>query len=164
MHLIELYKSLQDHKVRYLLCGGLAINMYGVPRSTADMDIILELTEDNIALFLKAISTFGYQNALPISLSELADETKRKMMVQERNLIAFSFYSTIYQFVTLDVLMDLPFSFNELWQRKQIRKTIVTEVLLVSVEDLVALKTYSNREQDVLDIVSLKKIFPEKFL
>jgi hypothetical protein len=164
MHLIELYKSLQDHKVRYLLCGGLAINMYGVPRSTADMDIILELTEDNIALFLKAISTFGYQNALPVSLLELADENKRKMMVQERNLITFSFYSTIYQFVTLDILMDMPFSFNELWQRKQIRKTRITEVLLVSVEDLVALKTYSNREQDVLDIASLKKIFPEKFL
>ncbi len=164
MHLIELYKSLQDHKVRYLLCGGLAINMYGVPRSTADMDIILELTEDNIALFLKAISTFGYQNALPVSLLEFADENKRKMMVQERNLIAFSFYSTIYQFVTLDILMDMPFSFNELWQRKQIRKTKITEVLLVSVEDLIALKTYSNREQDILDIASLKKIFPEKFL
>jgi hypothetical protein len=164
MHIIELYKSLQDHKVRYLLCGGLAINMYGVPRSTADMDIILELTEENISLFLKAITNFGYKNALPVSLLELADENKRKMLVQERNLIAFSFYSTIYQFITLDVLIDMPFSFSELWQRKQIRKTKITEVLLVSVEDLVALKTYSNREQDILDIASLKKIFPEKFL
>ena len=86
---------------------------------------------------------------------ELADENKRKMLVQERNLIAFSFYSTIYQFVTLDVLMDMPFSFSELWQRKQIRKTKITEVLLVSVEDLVALKTYSNREQDVFSFVGV---------
>jgi hypothetical protein len=163
MHLIELYRALQDHKVRYLLCGGLAINMYGVPRSTADMDVILEMSEENISNFMNAISGFGYKNALPISLLELANETKRKMMIQERNLIAFSFYSTIYQFVTLDVLMDLPFGFEELWQRKQIRNSSSAEILLVSVEDLVALKTYSNREQDVLDIASLKKIFPEKF-
>jgi hypothetical protein len=163
MHLIKLYRALQDHKVRYLLCGGLAINMYGVPRSTADMDVILEMSEENISNFMKAISGFGYKNTLPISLLELANETKRRRMIQERNLIAFSFYSTIYQFVTLDVLMDLPFGFEELWQRKQIRNSSSAEILLVSVEDLVALKTYSNREQDVLDIASLKKIFPEKF-
>jgi hypothetical protein len=164
MHLIDLYKSLETHKVRYLLCGGLAINMYGVPRATADMDVILDLESENISNFQNAISEFGYKNLLPISLLELADENKRKNMIQERNLIAFSFYSTIYQFVTLDILIDLPITFEDLWQRKEIRKTNFTSITLVSVEDLVALKTYSNREQDILDINSLKKIFPEKFL
>ncbi len=163
MHLIDVYKSLQAHDVKYLLCGGLAINLYGVPRSTADMDIILDLKEDNIQRFLTAIATFQYQNLLPISLLELVDEDKRIALVNDRNLIAFSFFSTVFQFVTLDVLIDLPFQFADLWLRKQVRTLRETEIYLVSVEDLVALKTYSNREQDRLDIESLKKLFPEKF-
>ena len=164
MHLIDLYKSFQNQEVRYMICGGLAINMYGVPRSTADMDIVLDLTEGNIKRFMTAIEDFGYKNALPISLLDLIDETKRKKLVEEKNLIAFSFYSTVYHFVTLDVLVELPFRFNDLWDRKQVRTTTNTAIFLVSVEDLVALKTFSNREQDRLDIESLKKIFPDKFL
>jgi len=163
MHLIDLYKSFFDYKVRYLLCGGLAINMYGIPRSTADMDIILDLDETNIRNFLKSVEAFGYQSALPISILELVDETNRRKLREEKGLIAFSFFSSIFSMVTLDVLVDVPVDFDQLWQNKSERKTKDTSIFLVSVEDLVVLKTHSNRLQDRLDIDSLKKIFPEKF-
>jgi len=163
MHLIDLYKSFFDHNVRYLLCGGLAINMYGIPRATADMDIILDLDESNIRNFLKSVEAFGYQSALPISILELVNEANRSKIKEEKGLVAFSFFSTIFSMITLDVLVDVPLNFEELWKNKSERKTRDTTIFLVSVEDLVVLKQHSNRLQDKLDIDSLKKIFPEKF-
>lgn len=164
MHLIDLYRSFQQHEVRYLLCGGLAINMYGIPRSTADMDIILDLREENLRNFLKSIEAFGYQSSLPISVIQLADETFRKSLREEKGLVAFSFFSSIFQMITLDVLVDLPFSFEDLWKNRTERKAGETILCLVGVEDLVALKEVSNRQQDRIDIESLKRIFPDRFL
>lgn len=162
MHLIDLYRSFQQHNVRYLLCGGLAINMYGIPRSTADMDIILDLTEDNLQQFLKSIEAFGYQSSIPISVLQLADETLRQSLLKA-GLVTISFLSSILQMITLDVLVDVPFSFQDLWKKRTERKSGDTTLQLVGVEDLVALKEISNRQQDRLDIESLKRIFPDRF-
>lgn len=162
MHLIDLYRSFQQHHVRYLLCGGLAINMYGIPRSTADMDIILDLTEDNLQQFLKSIEAFGYQSSIPISVLQLADETFRQSLLKA-GLVAISFLSSILQMITLDVLVDVPFSFQDLWAKRTERQSGDTTLLLVGVEDLVSLKEISNSQQDRLDIESLKRIFPDRF-
>ena len=39
---LELYKSLNRHKVKYLLVGGMAAVLYGSPRLTKDVDIFIE--------------------------------------------------------------------------------------------------------------------------
>jgi len=43
------FSSLEKHKVRYLVIGGIAAVLYGVPRATFDLDILIEATEDLIA-------------------------------------------------------------------------------------------------------------------
>jgi hypothetical protein len=163
MHLREFFQSLHQHQVRYLICGGVAINLYGIPRATADLDILLDFDENNLENFLECVKEFGYQQGLPISILELSDQQKRMNLIQEKNLIAMSFFSSTFQMVTLDVLVDIPFDFETLWKNRSERNSTQTPLYLVSVEDLVLLKQYSNREQDRLDIESLKKLFPEKF-
>ena len=37
---------LYDCKIKYILVGGLAINLYGIPRTTIDVDICLLYTSD----------------------------------------------------------------------------------------------------------------------
>ena len=163
MHLREFFESLYLHQVKYLVCGGVAINLYGIPRATADLDIILDFDENNLKKFLECVKEFGYQQGLPVSILEMADEEKRTRLIQEKNLIALSFFSSTFQMVTLDVLVDVPFDFSKLWANKTERNSGKTPLYLVSPEDLARLKQYSNREQDRLDIESLKKLFPEKF-
>ncbi len=40
MFYLDLFKALEKHKVRYLLVGGLAMNLHGVPRATMDVDLV----------------------------------------------------------------------------------------------------------------------------
>ena len=35
----EILIALQKHRVRYLILGGAAVNLHGVPRMTADLDM-----------------------------------------------------------------------------------------------------------------------------
>ncbi len=37
MEYLKLFKLLDAREVRYLLCDGLAVNIYGIPRMTADI-------------------------------------------------------------------------------------------------------------------------------
>ena len=52
MFYLDLFRSLEQHRVRYLLVGGLAVNLYGVPRMT--MDVVLALDSANLQGFLAA--------------------------------------------------------------------------------------------------------------
>jgi hypothetical protein len=48
MFYLDLFRALNDHQVRYLLVGGLAMNLHGVPRMTMDVDLILAMDEANL--------------------------------------------------------------------------------------------------------------------
>jgi len=38
------YSSLHKHQVKYVTIGGIAAILYGVPRATFDLDILIEAT------------------------------------------------------------------------------------------------------------------------
>jgi hypothetical protein len=39
----NLFSSLNKESVKYMVAGGIAVNLYGIERATADIDIILKL-------------------------------------------------------------------------------------------------------------------------
>jgi hypothetical protein len=65
MDYLQIFDLLPTHNVRYLLCGGLAVNIYGVPRMTADIDLILDFDEDNLKQFEICVVNALYQSQLP---------------------------------------------------------------------------------------------------
>lgn len=60
-------------------------------------------------------------------------------------------------YMQLDVLLDAPMTFEEMWKNKVSRKANEFSIYLVSVEHLIKMKEYSNRAQDRDDIVLLTK-------
>ena len=38
------FESFQQHEVKYVVIGGIAAVLYGVPRATFDLDILIEAT------------------------------------------------------------------------------------------------------------------------
>lgn len=44
----DVFSSLQKHNVKYLVIGGIAAILYGVPRATFDLDILIEATPENV--------------------------------------------------------------------------------------------------------------------
>ncbi len=41
------FRSFQQHDVKYVVIGGIAAILHGVPRATFDLDILIEATPDN---------------------------------------------------------------------------------------------------------------------
>lgn len=44
----DVLKAFQKEKVKYMLVGGIAANLFGLMRSTADLDILVEMIEENL--------------------------------------------------------------------------------------------------------------------
>jgi len=51
----DVFASFQKHEVRYLVIGGIAAVLYGVPRATFDLDILIEATPENARRLLEAM-------------------------------------------------------------------------------------------------------------
>ncbi|MEH0155340.1 nucleotidyl transferase AbiEii/AbiGii toxin family protein [Limibacter armeniacum] len=158
MEYTSLFKRLYEEEVEYLVCGGLAVNIYGIPRMTADIDLLIKFDEENVARFNKAIQSLDFAPRLPLQLSELTDEKARQEMISSRNLIAYSFYNTRLNYMNIDVLIDVPLSFDGMWKAREKRRIEDIEVYIVSLEDLIKLKEYANRTQDQQDILMLSKL------
>ncbi len=153
-----LFEKLEEYKVRYVVCGGLAVNLHGIPRMTADVDIILDLTVENLSQFEKCVDELQYKNGVPIKISDLADELKRKKLVTTKNLIALSFFNYDTAFLALDVVIEFPILFSELWDKRVERMEGNLKLNVVSIDHLIKLKEFANRIQDRQDIYFLSKI------
>ena len=57
------FSSFQKHDVRYLVIGGIAAVLYGVPRATFDVDILIEATPGNAQRLLDALEEAGFATA-----------------------------------------------------------------------------------------------------
>jgi predicted nucleotidyltransferase len=158
MEYVELFKKLSNNNIRYLICGGLAVNIYGIPRMTADIDILLDFTEENLDRFETTIKLLKYQSMIPLSINTFVSKKERQKAIQEKNLIAYSYFNSQNNYLNLDVLIDVPFAFEELWAMKEERVVDGTVIYIVSVEHLIKLKQYANRKQDIDDVILLSKL------
>jgi hypothetical protein len=158
MEYLDLFGKLESHNIRYLICGGLAVNIYGIPRMTADIDLLLDFTNENIDKFETAIALLKYQSRLPLSLKNFVNKEERQKAIKDKNLIAFSYFNSISNYMMLDVLLDVPLQFEELWTDKERRTAGGISVNVISVEHLILLKQYANRKQDNDDIILLSKL------
>ena len=99
---------------------------------------------------------------IPVPISQFSEESKRLELEKEKNLIAYSFYNSISNYMHVDVLMKCPLSFEEMWRDKETRKSTGYYVNLVSVVHLIEMKKFSNRKQDRDDVLLLTKLLPKK--
>ncbi len=158
MEYINLFKKLYEQKVKYLICGGLAVNIYGIPRMTADIDLLVAFENENIKKFEKVIEELEFASVVPIQLNSLLDESERANMIEEKNLIAYSYYNKRANFMNLDVLIDVPISFEGMWDVREERNIEDFKINIVSLDDLIRLKKYANRTQDQQDVLMLNKL------
>ena len=57
---LNIYKSLNKHRVKYILIGGIACILYGSPRLTKDTDIFIEGTLKNSTRLWGALKAINF--------------------------------------------------------------------------------------------------------
>jgi len=131
------FRSFQKHEVRFLVIGGIASVLYGVPRVTFDLDILIEAVPDNVRKMLDALLEAGMGTAALTTIDEiLAHEIT---IFKDR--------------VRIDVQTSTPgLRFEEAWFRKKTMRFQDQEFYVLSREDLVASKRAAGRVVDLEDV------------
>ena len=133
----DVFKSFQQHDVKYVVIGGIASILHGVPRATFDLDILIEATPDNTRRLLEAMLDAGLGTAALTTVEDLlANEIT---IFQDR--------------VRLDVQTSTPgIDFADAWRD---RKTVTyrgQDFFILSRQDLVASKRAAGRDVDMEDV------------
>jgi hypothetical protein len=133
----SVFASFQRNDVKYLVIGGIAAVLYGVPRATFDLDVLIEPTAENTQRLLKAMIEAGLGTA---SLTTVQDLLSKEITIFTDR-------------VRLDVQTLTPgISFEQAWARRVTMNYKGQTLEVVSLPDLIASKRASGRDVDLEDV------------
>jgi hypothetical protein len=133
----DVFKFFQQHKVKYMVIGGVASVLYGVPRATFDLDILIEATTENAQRLLAALAEAGFGTAAMTNARDIV----------EHEITVFN------DRVRIDVQTCTPgVSFQDAWRRRKTLTYQGQEFFILSREDLIATKRASGRQVDLEDV------------
>lgn len=139
----DFLKSLNNTEVKYVLVGGYSVIFHGFPRTTGDLDIFVEVSEENYLKLQKAFSEFGLA---------LFDMTENNFLAnKEMNVFSFGRAP-----VSIEILKEISgLSFEEVY-----KNAITTEIeriplKVINLKDLIKNKKASGRAKDLNDIENL---------
>ena len=139
----RVYKCLNAHDVRYLVVGGTAAIIYGVPRATLDVDLFVERTLTNAARLLDALKDADFGTA---------HLTTPEAVVENQVTIFDDYFE-------LDAITELAgVGFAEAWQRREVMQIQDVPVPFIALADLIAAKAAAGREKDLADLDILRRI------
>jgi hypothetical protein len=161
MFYLDLIRCLHVHDVRYLLVGGLAMNLHGVPRMTMDVDLVLTLDDANIDAFIECARELGLKPQAPVPLESLRDADQRRSWIEEKKLIAFALAGAPGT-PTVDVLLRHPLDLAASIARATVQRIDDLPVRLASIEDMIVLKQNTGRRQDEDDVEHLLRLKRER--
>jgi hypothetical protein len=131
------FASFQEHDVKYVVIGGIAAVLHGVPRATFDLDILIEATPDNARRLLDAL---------------LDAQMGTASLTSAEGLLAHEI--TIFRDrVRLDVQTSTPgLRFEDAWRNRETMEYEGQAFYVVSRDDLIASKRAAGREVDLEDV------------
>lgn len=142
---LDLFRCLALHEVRYVLVGGLAMNLLGVPRLTMEVDLLLGLEEQNIDAFIQCANALRLRSQISESLAALRDPARRLAWYEDNDLVAFALSADEPGAPTVDLVLQHPLDFAAAHARALLRDAGGVTVRIASVEDMIALKRAARR-------------------
>jgi hypothetical protein len=153
----SLLDALKAHEVDYLVIGGFAVAAHGFPRATKDIDICPEPSDANLGRLAAAL---GELEAEPIGLDEFEGEFDAVPdldgLKMGGNWVLNTKHGRLDVMQHLQGLGDGGGGWVELHLHAEKRTFLGHEVLFCSYEDLLRMKTAAGRDQDLVDVRTLK--------
>ncbi len=131
------FSSFQKHKVKYVVIGGIASVLHGVPRATFDLDILIEATPSNAENLLKAL--------IEADLGTASLLTPDELLAHEITIFKDR--------VRIDVQTRTPgIEFQQVWKNRKTVDYQGQEFHILSKKDLIASKRAVGRDVDLDDV------------
>ena len=139
-----LIAALTDHQIEYALCGGLAMAVHGTPRATVDIDLVIRA--ESLATVSFLAHELGYAlEAAPLHFGDGAVEIRRLVKTD----------SETEDFLPLDLLLVTP-ALQRVWESRSTVSWEGGQLLVISREGMIAMKSLRNNGQDRDDIARLR--------
>lgn len=162
MSMFNLIKMLAEAKVEFVLVGGLAVALHGYQRATLDVDVVLAMDDENLQRFLSVARTAGLRPTMPVQLDSLTQPALIEQWYREKGMLAFSVRGTETVAAVLDILVRPGISFADLRHDAKMVEIGPISIPVASIEHLIAMKTGTGRNKDLIDIEELRKIQAQK--
>ncbi|MBF0488992.1 MAG: hypothetical protein HQL15_00055 [Candidatus Omnitrophica bacterium] len=153
----EILKEFQKQEVKYIIVGGMAINLHGYLRSTADMEVLVEMSEVNLKKIVTILRKKGYRVKQPVDPMGIADMKTRRDWIRNKNMKAFNFYKE-KEMKEVDIIIESPVTYEAAQKNVLHLKIDNLTVFVISIGDLIKMKSKAGREIDLADVKQLKKI------
>lgn len=153
-----LFAALNRENIRYVIVGGLATVLHGHARLTLDVDLVIDLEPAQARKAIGALTALGLRPRAPVSALEFADPQIRKAWREEKNMTVFSLWDPSSAMMIVDLFLESPVPFDQLWSRAETVQIRGEAVRIASIPDLIEMKERAGRPQDKADIEALSEI------
>ena len=145
----NLITKLNDEKIEYALCGGLAMAVYALPRATLDIDILIEAS--SLETTRRAVHDLEFTlKAAPMEFHGGKVHIHRVSKIE----------SGTGETLILDLLIVTP-EIKSAWDSRMRVEWQHGNISVVSPEGLILLKSFRRSGQDKDDIDFLRSIIDE---
>ncbi|MEY4583310.1 MAG: hypothetical protein RL701_8013 [Pseudomonadota bacterium] len=137
---VAVVQALDSAGVEYALVGGLAVGVWGAPRATKDIDLLVR--PEMITQAKEAVRSCGFTlEAMPMQFSD-GMELRRVSKISGGQLMTVDF-----------ILVDR--NLEVAWSGRERRQTDAVAITVVSRAALIAMKISAGRPQDQADVIKL---------
>ncbi len=140
MDIEDLLRSLNAHRVDYVIIGATAFPPHGYARATLDIDLFIRPEPQNANRVLVALRDFGYD----ISDITLEDLLTKKVLIRQ-----YLVETDIHPFVS-------GVTFDQVWENKISGTFGKEKVYYASLNDIILMKEAAGRPKDLEDLKVLK--------
>jgi len=133
---------LNENGIEYVIVGGMAVLFYGNPRTTMDIDYVIQITDKDIPVLVKFLKENGF----------FADEYDMRKALDEKSHCTVEDKGTMFR-------LDIKGIYGEMDERALRNKKKVkidnSMIFIASPEDTIANKLLFSREQDIKDALGI---------
>ncbi len=154
----DFFLKLNQGGVRYIVVGGVAVVLHGYPRMTADIDLVVDLEPEAALQTIRVLTEIGLRPRVPVNAEDFADAKKRLDWIDQRGMTVFNMTDPNDPLRSVDLFVQSPMPFDELWSRSVVIALPSSEVRIASIDDLIAMKKVAGRTEDLADIQALEAL------
>jgi hypothetical protein len=156
MDYAEILRALLDRGARFAVAGGFACLAHGVVRVTLDLDLLVEMSDENLACLWDTLSGLGFMTQQPVSKADVVSAARLGTLARDKGMQALSWVHGTHPFVIVDLLVGDAFQ----WSTALIEEVRLFGLLVPVVrrEELIRMKRAAGREKDLVDVRELERL------